>query len=163
MQRRALFSAPHGFDVNDSIVFIFCFSFLCRICSSPPAHMGTRQAGWSLTAAHWLPRGLTDYNPRSATRSDVPGNRRVIIPHSMVKRKRGRFISFSGKMHRSAQAGPLPPQGGQQCGRLHVLALFPVSLVWAGTYLPCWYAVVKLQVKGILMASHFIANSRRRF
>ena len=100
-----------------------------------------------LTAAHWLPRGLTDYNPRSATRSDVPGNRCVIIPHSMVKRKRGRFNSFSGKMHRSAQAGThCRSQGGQQCGRLHVLALFPMSLVWAGTYLPCWYAIVKLQV-----------------
>jgi len=81
----------------------------------------------------------------------------------MVKCKRGRFNSFSGKMHRSAQAGTLPPQGGQQCGRLHVLALFPVSLVWAGTYLPCWYTVVKLQVKGGLKASHPIANGRGGF
>ena len=55
------------------------------------------------------------------------------------------------------------PKGGQQCGRLHVLALFPVSLVWAGTYLPCWYTVVKLQVKGGLKASHPIANGRGGF
>ena len=75
-----------------------------RICSSPPAHMGTRQAGQSLTTTRWLPRGLTDYNPRSATRSDVPGNRGVIIPRSIVKRKKACLILFSGKMDRSAQA-----------------------------------------------------------
>ena len=66
--------------------------------------MGTRQAGRSLTTARWLPKGLTDYNPRSATRSCVPGNRRVIIPRSIVKRKKACLILFSGKMDRSAQA-----------------------------------------------------------
>ena len=78
-----------------------------------------------LTAAHWLHRGLTDYNPRSATRSDVPGNRGVIIPRSMVKCKRGRFNSFSGKMHRSAQAGTLPPQGGAAVRPPARLGAFP--------------------------------------
>ncbi|RJW25846.1 hypothetical protein DXC43_15435 [Subdoligranulum sp. TF05-17AC] len=67
-------------------------------------------------------------------------------------------------MHRSAQAGThCRSQGGQQCGRLHVLALFPMSLVWAGTYLPCWYAIVKLQVKGVLTAFHLIAQEKCHF
>lgn len=43
----------------------------------------------------------------------------------MVKRKRGRFISFSGKMHRSAQAGTLPPQGGTAVRPPARLGAFP--------------------------------------
>lgn len=123
--------------------------------------MGTRQAGQSLTTTRWLPRGLTDYNPRSATRSVVPGNKRIIILRSIVKRKRTRFGSFSGKMDRSAQTDNTAVlQRGQQHCRLHVLALFPVSLVWAGTYLPCWYAVVKLQMKGVFKSLHPIASGK---
>lgn len=45
MRRRNLFSAPHGFDVNDSIVFIFLVWFSVPYLQLAPAHMGTRQAG----------------------------------------------------------------------------------------------------------------------
>lgn len=121
--------------------------------------MGTRQAGQSLTTTRWLPRGLTDYNPRSATRSVVPGNRRIIIPRSIVKRKRACFGSFSGKMDRSAQTDntAVLQRGPQHC-RLHVMAFSPVSLVWTGTYLPCWYVVVKLQVNCKFFAVHLVAQ-----
>ena len=62
-------------------------------------------------------------------------------------------------MDRSAQAGiHRRPHEGQQCGCLHVIALFPVSLVWTGTYLPCWYAVVKLQVNCEFFAVHLVAQ-----
>ena len=54
-------------------------------------------------------------------------------------------------------------RGGKTYGRLYVMALFPVSLVWAGPYLPCGYAVVKLQVKDVLKAFHPIANDKGRF
>ena len=126
--------------------------------------MGTRQAGRLLTTTRWLPRGLTDYNPRSATRSVVPGNRRIIIPRSIVKRKRACLGSFSGKMDRSVQTDntAVLQRGPQHC-RLHVLALFPVSLVWTGTYLPCWYAVVKLQVNCEFFAVHLVAQEKRSF
>ena len=120
---------------------------------------GRRAVG--ISAAHWEPEGLTDYNPRSATRSVVPGNRRIIIPRSIVKRKRACFGSFSGKMDRSAQTDntAVLQRGAQHC-RLHVLALFPMSLVWAGTYLPCWYAVVKLQMNCKIFAVHLVAQEK---
>ena len=91
----------------------------------------------------------------------MPGNRCVIIPHSMVKRKRGRFNSFSGKMHRSAQNSAHTSHPVYRC--LHVLALFPTSPVSIETYLPCWYAIVKLQVKGVLTAFHLIAQEKCHF
>ena len=57
MRRRALFSAPHGFDVNDSIVFIFCFSFLCRICSSLPRTHGNTAGGLIAYSRSLAPHG----------------------------------------------------------------------------------------------------------
>ena len=56
---------------------------------------GRRAAGNS--AAHWFPKGLTDYNPGSATRSVAPGCRRIIILRSMVLAKKPAWISFKAK------------------------------------------------------------------
>ena len=52
-------------------------------------------------------------------------------------------------------------QRGQQHCRLYVMALFPVSLVWTGTYLPYWYAVIKLQVNCKFFAVHLVAQEKR--
>lgn len=56
---------------------------------------GRRAAGNS--AAHWFSKGLTDYNPRSATRSVAPGCRRIIILRSMVLAKKPAWGSFKAK------------------------------------------------------------------
>ena len=48
--------------------------------------------------------------------------------------------------------------GRRQCCGLHVMAFSPVSLVWTGTYLPCWYVVVKLQVNCKFFAVHLVAQ-----
>ena len=57
MRRRNLFSAPHGFDVNDSIVFIFCFSLMCRICSSLPRTHGNTAGGLIAYSRSLAPQG----------------------------------------------------------------------------------------------------------
>lgn len=48
---------------------------MCRICCSPPRQPWEPCGqACSLQAVHWLPEGLADYNPRSASPSDVWAN-----------------------------------------------------------------------------------------
>ena len=53
----------------------FCVLFAART----PDTLGTQQAGRWRAATHWLSKGLTDYNPRSATPSDVRGKHGVSL------------------------------------------------------------------------------------
>ena len=71
-------------------------------------------------------QGSKDCNPRSATPSDVRGNRRIIMTPSKVVAKQRIMAAFgaSGIARYKATA-------------LCVMARFPVSLTWAGTYLSC--------------------------
>ena len=45
MRRRALFSAPHGFDVNDSVVFIFLIWFSVPYLQLAPRAHGNTAGG----------------------------------------------------------------------------------------------------------------------
>ena len=57
MRRRNLFSAPHGFDVNDSIVFIFLVWFSVPYLQLAPRTHGNT-AGGSIAYNHSLaPQG----------------------------------------------------------------------------------------------------------
>ena len=63
---------------------------------------GRRAVG--ISAAHWEPEGLTDYNPKSLTRSVAPGCWCVIFSSSTVNGNRACHGGpFTGKMYRSAQ------------------------------------------------------------
>ena len=118
---------------------------------------GRRAVG--ISAAHWEPEGLTDYNPKSPTRSVAPGCWCVIFSSSTVNGNRACHGGpFTSKMYRSAQNPAHTSHPVYRC--LHVLALFPTSLVSIETYLPCWYAVVKLQVNCEFFAVHLVAQEK---
>ena len=53
----------------------------CHICSSPPGNWehGSLSFGKPLAQLSLVFQGSKDFNPRSATPSDVRGNRRIII------------------------------------------------------------------------------------
>lgn len=53
----------------------------CHICSSPPGiwEHGSLSFGKPLAQLSLVFQGSKDFNPRSATLSDVQGNRRIII------------------------------------------------------------------------------------
>ena len=53
----------------------------CHICSSPPGirEHGSLSFGKPLSQLSLVFQGSKDFNPRSATPSDVRGNRRIII------------------------------------------------------------------------------------
>lgn len=105
---------------------------------------GRRAVG--ISAAHWEPEGLTDYNPKSLTRSVAPGCWCVIFSSSTVNSNRACHGGpFTGKMYRSAQNPAHTSHPVYRC--LHVLALFTTSLVSIETYLPCWYSFFKVPGK----------------
>lgn len=98
---------------------------LCRICSAHPRHPGRsipidclkerprehRQAGYWLAAAHWPPKGLLAFNPRSVTRSCVPGHRCIIDgPAVPIMAKKPARASFGLKVGRSVRAVLPPPE-----------------------------------------------------
>ena len=101
----------------------------------------------SLQTVHWLPKGLADYNPRSASPSDVWANDSAYHntpPKVMAKRVTA--PSFRSKcIAQNQQDKPLSLCREAACLRL-VMALFPVSLAQAGTYPHGWYSLFKLQV-----------------
>ena len=49
-------------------------------------------------------------------------------------------------------------QRGPQHRSLHVMAFSPVSLVWTGTYLPCWYSVFKVHALVACFRSKVLGN-----
>lgn len=116
---------------------------------------GRRAVG--ISAAHWEPEGLTDYNPKSLTRSVAPGCWCVIFSSSTVNSNRACHGGpFTGKMYRSAQNPAHTSHPVYRC--LHVLALFPTSLVSIETYLPCWYSVFKVHALVACFRSKVLGN-----
>ena len=113
----------------------------------------------SLQAVHWLPEGLADYNPRSASPSDVWANDIVYHdPPAQGHGKKGNNSLFPVKRHRSdpKATAAVPFQGGSSCfgasWRFFLSSLcknlhneLSLSLAQAGTYPHGWYALFKLQ------------------
>ena len=92
------------------------------------------RAGLRFQAVHWLPRGLADSNPRPANPSDVWANDGAYHdPPPGVVAKRG-TTPLSGQKEPlgSKSTGCLPKR--KTAVLWSVLALFPPSLVRAGTY-----------------------------
>ena len=72
----------------------------------------------SLQAVHWLPKGLADYNPRSASPSDVWANDIVYHnPPAQGHGEKGNNSLFLVKRHRSdpKATAAVPFQGGSSC------------------------------------------------
>ena len=67
----------------------------CHICSSPPGNWehGSLSFGKPLAQLSLVFQGSKDFNPRSATPSDVRGNRRIII--SLTDHGEAVFAAFS--------------------------------------------------------------------
>ena len=67
----------------------------CHICSSPPGirEHGSLSFGKPLAQLSLVFQGSKDFNPRSATPSDVRGNKRIII--SLADHGEAVFAAFS--------------------------------------------------------------------
>ena len=117
----------------------------------------------SLQTVHWLPKGLADYNPRSASPSDVWANDSAYhnTPPKVVA-KRATTPSFRSKcIAQSQQHKPPSLFRVAACLRL-VMALFPMSLAQAGTYPHGWYSLFKLQGERFFFPVRPIAHEKRR-
>lgn len=116
---------------------------------------GRRAVG--ISAAHWEPEGLTDYNPKSLTRSVAPGCWCVIFSSSTVNGNRALpwWSLYEQNVSLCAEPGP-HLSSVRRC--LHVLALFPTSLVSIETYLPCWYSVFKVHALVACFRSKVLGN-----
>lgn len=111
----------------------------CHICSSPPGirEHGSLSFGKPLSQLSLVFQGSKDFNPRSATPSDVRGNRRIII--SLCRSWRSSFRCFFSRMDRSVQSRP-------SCWVLivrHGASL--ITLPALGTCLRAGYSVVKVR------------------
>ena len=69
MRRRK--PAPHGFAVNGNLNEKGLIMDVPYLQPAPRQPWEPCGQACSLQAVHWLPRGLADYNPRSASPSDV--------------------------------------------------------------------------------------------
>ena len=160
MRRRK--PAPHGFAVNGNLNKIKGLILMCRICSPPPRQPWEPCGqACSLQAVHWLPKGLADYNPRSASPSDVWTNDSAYhnTPPKVVA-KRATAPSFRSKcIARNQQDKPPSLFREAACLRL-VMALFPVSLAQAGTYPHGWYSLFKLQGERFFFPVRPIAHEK---
>ena len=97
MRRRK--PAPHGFAVNGNLNknkrVEFDVPYLLLAPRQPWEPCGQ---ACSLQAVHWLPEGLADYNPRSASPSDVWANDSAYHnPPPKVMAKRATTPSFRSK------------------------------------------------------------------
>lgn len=162
MRRRK--PAPHGFAVNGNLNKIKRFDYRCTVFAArPPATLGTMRAGLQFTSRSLAPRGLADYNPRSASPSDVWANDSAYhnTPPKVVA-KRETAPSFRSKcIARNQQDKPPSLFRVAACVRL-VMALFPVSLAQAGTYPHGWYSLFKLQGERFFFPVHPIAQEKGR-
>ena len=117
MRRRK--PAPHGFAVNGNLNknkrVEFDVPYLLLAPRQPWEPCGQ---ACSLQAVHWLPEGLADYNPRSASPSDVWAN--DIAYHNPPAQGHGEKDNnslFPVKRHRSdpKATAAVPFQGGSFC------------------------------------------------
>ena len=76
----------------------------CHICSSPPGirEHGSLSFGKPLAQLSLAFQGSKDFNPGSATPSDVRGNRRIII--SLTDHGEAVYYRFISRMDRSVQS-----------------------------------------------------------
>ena len=117
----------------------------------------------SLQTVHWLPKGLADYNPRSASPSDVWANDNAYhnTPPKVVA-KRGTAPSFRSKWIVQSQQHKLPSLKREAAYVRLVMALFPASLAQAGMYPHGWYSLFKLQGERFFFPVRPIAHEKRR-
>ena len=103
----------------------------------------------SRQAVHWLPRGLADYNPRSASPSDVWANDSVYhnTPPKVVA-KRATTPSFRSKCIARNQEQQ-PPSHKREAARVRlVMALFPkfvynkLLVARSGGNVPAWLVFI---------------------
>ena len=126
-----------------------------------PRRTGTMQAGF------WPKSPFTAFQRSCWLQPKVNrpiwrvGERKIDAPaHSQGHGVWGDQHLFSGKIDRSGFAFfSVRPWSNRGFG-IAILALFPMSLVSIETYLPCWYAVVKLQMKGVFKSLHPIASGK---
>ena len=114
----------------------------CHICSSPPGNWehGSLSFGKPLAQLSLVFQGSKDFNPRSATPSDVRGNRCIII--SLYRSWRSSFHCFVSRMDRSIQSHQLV-----KCEIVcHGASL--ITLPVLGTCLRAGYVVVKVKIAG---------------
>ena len=144
MRRRK--PAPHGFAVNGNLNknkrVEFDVPYLLLAPRQPWEPCGQ---ACSLQAVHWLPEGLADYNPRSASPSDVWANDSAYhnTPPKVVA-KRETTPSFRSKcIAQSQQHKPPSLKREAACVRL-VMALFPkfvhnkLLVARSGGNVPAW-------------------------
>lgn len=115
----------------------------------------------SLQTVHWLPKGLADYNPRSASPSDVWANDNAYhnTPPKVVA-KRGTAPSFRSKWIAQSQQHKPPSLKREAAYVRLVVALFPASLAQAGTYPHGWYSLFKLQGERFFFPVRPIAHEK---
>ena len=111
----------------------------CHICSSPPGirEHGSLSFGKPLAQLSLVFQGSKDFNPRSATPSDVRGNRRIII--SLADHGEAVDHCFFSRMDRSAQYCHLV---GCDIVR-HGASL--ITLPAKGTCLRAEYSIIKVE------------------
>ena len=104
----------------------------CHICSSPPGirEHGSLSFGKPLSQLSLVFQGSKDFNPRSATPSDVRGNRRIII--SLADHGEAIRHCFFSRIDRSVQLRA--PLTGAGCMSWR----FSDHAFCSGNVPPCW-------------------------
>ena len=142
MRRRK--PAPHGFAVNGNLNkrVDFDVPYLQPAPRQPWEPCGQ---ACSLQAVHWLPRGLADYNPRSASPSDVWANDIVYHnPPAQGRGEKGNHSLFPVKMHRSklTRQAAIPFQGGSLLAARHgafsEVRYYGLLVARSGGNVPAW-------------------------
>lgn len=113
----------------------------CHICGSPPGirEHGSLSFGKPLAQLSLVFQGSKDFNPRSATPSDVRGNRRIII--SLADHGEAVYHRFIIRIDRSAQSCHFV-----ECDIVrHGASL--ITLPALGTCLRAEYSVVKVHCR----------------
>ena len=113
----------------------------CHICSSPPGNWehGSLAFGKPLAQLSLAFQGSKDFNSRSATPSDVRGNRRIII--SLADHGEAVYLCFFSRMDRSIQSHHLV-----ECETVcHGASL--ITLPALGTCLRAEYSIVKVHCR----------------
>ena len=141
-----------------------------RICSSPPGNLlGTMRAGLQFTSVHWLSRGLADYNPRSASPSDVWANDSVYhnLPPEVVAKRQLRPLSGQNESLKAKQRKLSSQRREAACGWACPGA-FPkphtadFSVARSGGNVPAWLVFIFQATSERLFPVHPIAQEKGR-
>lgn len=117
MRRSGWCTAPHGFDINTWGLLMFRKKRITYrnaiFAARPPGKWehGSLSFGKPLSQLSLVFQGSKDFNPRSATPSDVRGNRRIIISHA--DHGEAAYLCFFSRMDRSVQL--LAPLADADC------------------------------------------------